>query len=314
MFSILCKQFKADITTLEILKEKIISAPIIPKPVCRSLNYIYDWKEFVEDKLTHPPMKYQSKYNSFLLSVEICEGKRCVMLRGKKLPQDTESVPRSGIRVIQENCEFSSIGPAEYRIEKINFEEIMKGLRIFLSKLPLQERMTITTSWDRLRDSLESLPRRSENFPKMNLEDLPKQIPEVLIVPEYLMGEEDTGTELTGDKYPEVIDDGDLDSEISVGMDVCVYTEEKRGRPWVGRVVQILEDKRFLIHWFTRKTIRSKTFTALHNQDGSRNISEQENGTVMFWQMSECRTQTSFILSNFWLETLERQYESLDGE
>ena len=314
LFSILCKQFKDDITTLEVLKEKITSAPIIPKPICRSLDFIYDWKMFITDKLTNPPMKYQSKYNSFLLSVEILEGKRCVMLRGKKLPQDTQLVPRSGIRVIREDVEFEPVGPAEYRIDKINFDEIMKGLSIFLRKLPLQEKMTISTSWDRLRDKLENLPNRSENFPKMKLKDLPKQLPEVLQVPDYLMDGDEDGIELTGDKYPENIDEGDLDSEISVGMDVCVYTEEKRGRPWVGRVLQLLEDQRFLIHWFTRKTIRSKTFYALTNNDGSPSISEQENGTVMFWQMSENRTQTSFSLSNFWLETIVREYESLDGE
>ena len=304
LFSILCKQFKTDITTLEILKEKITSAPIIPKPICQSLDFIYDWKQFIGDKLTHPPLKYQSKYNSFLLSVETCEGNRCVMLRGKKLPQDTELVPRSGIKVIKENVEFTPVGVAEYRIENIKFDEIMRGLHIFMAKLNLQERMVILTSWDRLRDTLESLPRRSESFPKMKLADLPKQIPEDLHVPGYLMEEEEVGSELTGDKYPETVDDGDIDSEIAVGMDVCVYTEENRGRPWVGRVVQLLESKRFLIQWFTRKTIRSKLFSALVNKDGSRSISEQENGTVMFWQMSENRTQASFSLSNFWLETL----------
>ena len=314
LFSILCKQFKTDITTLEILKERILSAPIIPKPICRSLDFIYDWKQFIEDKLTQPPLKYQSKYNSFLLTLEICDDKRCVMLRGKKLPQDTELVPRSGIRIIKDDLEFPPVGPAGFRVENIKFDEIMRGLQIFMSKLDFQERMKITASWDRLRDSLESLPRRSNNCLKMKLEDLIKQIPEVLHVPDYLMEQEDTGTELTGDKYPENIDDGDLDAEICVGMDICVYTEEPRGRPWVGRIVQLLENKRFLIHWFTRKTIRSKVFSALFKEDGNRNISEQENGTVMFWQMTENRTKNSFSLSNFWLETLQRQYEALDGE
>ena len=95
------------------------------------------------------------------------------MLRGKKLPQDTELVPRSGIKVIKENVEFTPVGVAEYRIENIKFDEIMRGLHIFMAKLTLKERMVVLTSWDRLRDSLESLPRRSESFPKMKLADLP---------------------------------------------------------------------------------------------------------------------------------------------
>ena len=183
-----------------------------------------------------------------------------------------------------------------------------------MSKLPLPERMTIQTSWDRLRDKVESLPRRCQGFPKLRLQDLPKQVHEVLQVPEHLMEEDDAGKELTGEKYPETIDDGDLDTEISVDMDVCVYTDDKRGRPWVGRVVQLLEEKRFLIHWYTRKTCRSKVFSALFDKDGRRSISEQENETVMYWQMSENRTKSSFNLSNFWLETVDRQYRDLDGQ
>ena len=72
--------------------------------------------------------------------------------------------------------------------------------------------------------------------------------------------------------------------------------------------MQLLEDKRFLI-LYTCKTIHE-----MINCHGSRSISEQENGTVMFWQMTEKRTATSFSLSNFWLETLEREYKSLDGD
>ena len=315
LFSCLCKQLKDNITTLELLKEKIIAAPIIPKPICRSLDYIYDWKNHILDKLSEPPLKYQSKYNSFLITAEFLEGKRCVMLRAKKLPQDTQMVPRSGIRINKENISFDPVGPAEYRLEKVKFDEILRGLQLYLSKLPFRERLPITASWDRLRDHLEGLPNRSDSFPKLKLEELPKQQqPEVLHVPDYLVDSEDAGMELTGDKYPEVIDEGDLDDEISIGMDVCIYTDENKGRPWVGRVLDLLPGRMFLIHWFTRKTIRSKTFTALTDNKGNSSISEQDNQTVMFWQMSDNRTESSFDLSSFWLETIDREYKSLDGE
>ena len=34
---------------------------------------------------------------------------------------------------------------------------------------------------------------------------------------------------------------------------------------------------------------------------------------MIFRQMTEKRIVTSFSLSNFWLETLEREYKALDG-
>ena len=97
-------------------------------------------------------------------------------------------------------------------------------------------------------------------------------------------------------------------------MDVCIYTESKIGRPWVGRIVQLLEGRRFIIHWYSRKSSRSKIFEASYNADGSRSVSEMENQMVMFWQMTHKRTQTSFSLESFWLETIEREYNVLDGE
>ena len=60
MFSMLATQFKSEITTLEDLKEKILQAPIVPKPICRSLLYTFDWKGFIADKLCSPGLKYQS--------------------------------------------------------------------------------------------------------------------------------------------------------------------------------------------------------------------------------------------------------------
>jgi hypothetical protein len=314
LFSCLCPQFKANITTIEILKEKITSAPITPKPICKSLDFIYDWKLFVGDKLTNPPLKFHSKYNSFLLTVDMCQEKRSVKLFAKKLPQDSELVPRPGIRVIQDGVDFDQVvGPADYRVEKLEFDKIMQGVHMFVSKIPLQERRTILSSWDRLRDNLESLPRRSESFPKMRLVDLPKQQQESLQVPDYLVEHEDEGNELTGDKFPEVITEGDFDSDICIGMDVCTYTEDKQGRPWVGRIMQLLENGKFILQWYVRKTIKSKTFHALTNEDGGPSVTELDNETVICWQMSENRTKNSFDLSNFWLQHLVEEYKTLDG-
>ena len=98
-----------------------------------------------------------------------------------------------------------------------------------------------------------------------------------------------------------------------MGMDVVVYTEETRGRPWTGRIVKLLENGNILLHWYTRKTVRSTMFSALSNPDGSPSLAEQEKGTVMFWMMSENRREDSFTLSPYWLETIKLEYLELDS-
>ena len=140
-------------------------------------------------------------------------------------------------------------------------------------------------------------------------------MPEVVVrVPEHLETSDEPGKELTGDLYDELVEEGDLDNDISIGMDIVVYTSTEKGRPWTGRVLSLLDNKKFLIHWFSRKTIRSNIFYAQTNADGSNIISEQENGVVMFWEMSTNRTPTSFKLSNYWLEIIKNEYERLDSE
>ena len=313
LFSIVCNMLEVDITTVEKLKERIIASPIEPKPSFSNLDFIYDWKRFIEPKLTNPPLTYHTKYNAFRINVEHRHNKRLVVFRAKKLPQDTQMVPRAGLRLVQDDVEFDAIGCADYRVENINFDEIMKGIYLFLSKKSSQERRAVLISWDRLRDHIESLPRRSSSFPKMKLNDLPKQRHEVLQIPEYLEEVED-GTELTGDLYPEEVEEGDFESDIATGMDVCVYTTNKRWRPWVGRVVQLLENKKFLIHWYSRKSGRGRKFEAMTEENGERCVSEISYGSVMNWGMSENRTKNSFTLSTYWLEYFVREYANYDKE
>ena len=75
-----------------------------------------------------------------------------MVFRAKKMPQDKELVPRSGIRLLKENIEFEPVGCAEYRIERLNFDEIMKGVNTYLKKIPASERREILISWDKLRE------------------------------------------------------------------------------------------------------------------------------------------------------------------
>lgn len=311
LFSILAHELKGEILTVEDLTEKMVAAPIVPKPVVLSLKYIFDWKSFIEDKFSKPPLQYTSKYNSFLFSSEAGD----VKFRGKRLPQDRVLSPRPGIRIVRENIVYEAVGAADFRVENINFDEIWKGLALTMPQLSDTEKKRVTDSWDGLRNSLENLPRRKNNLPTMKILDLPKQKQHVVpLVPHHLMEEEDV-SELTGDKYPEVGEDGDFANEIQLGMDVLVYTKVIASRPWVGRIIEILDGNRFTIHWYTRKTKRSRTFTALTETTGEPNTSEVEYDMVMLWCMSENRSDTSFELSRYYLNfEIPMMYERLDKE
>ena len=75
----------------------------------------------------------------------------------------------------------------------------------------------------------------------------------------------------------------------------------------------MLPGRKFVIQWFNRKSGRGKTFTAMTNEDGTPNLSELELDTIMFWAMTENRKVDSFILSQFWLESIRLEYEKLDS-
>ena len=308
LFSILSTKFKSEILTVDDLKNKIVNAPISPKPKCIPLWYIFGWSSHILDQLADPPLQNHSRYNSFLISLEDGQAK----LRAKKLPQHTLLVPRAGIRLLKEGHHNEPVAAADFRIEKINFDNINKGLKIYLARLSLEEQMKIQGSWDCLREKLEGLPRRSSTLEKMDLKAFPKQSEDTPIIPESLRGEDET-PELIGDLFPEEICEGNID-ELAVNMDVCIYTDNKVGRPWVGRIMELLENKRFKLQWFVRKTRRSKIFKALVKPDGSPSLTELDYETVMFWMISEpqSRTANSFSLSSYWLETIEREYLEID--
>ena len=240
------------------MKEIILKSPISPTPDCRHLWYIFGWRDYIIDHLSDQHLQNHSRFNSFLISQEGGIAK----LRAKKLPQDSELVPRAGIRLLKSNHENAAVGPAEFRIEKIEWDKIFKGLSIFLSKLPLERKMQIQTKWDCLRTKLEGLPQRSENFEKMMICNLPKQTEDIVTIPEHLIRPNEM-QELRGELCPEEIIEGQIEDEVVEGIDVCIYTEEIRGRPWVGRIVEVLRNRRFKLQWYVRKTSRSKVFTAL---------------------------------------------------
>ena len=275
-----------------------------------SLEYIFDWKQFISPHFADPQLTNHSKYYSFKLNKE--DG--VVKIRGKKLPQNPISTlyPRPGIQILKEGVSFGPVGPAPFRVEDIKFDQIFSGIRKMTSKFNLDEKMKVESSWENLRKSLESLPSKAENFRKMDLAELPTQaVTEVDILCE--IGDSDDEIDmLTENLCSETIEEGDLEEDITVGTDLCVYTESNKGRPWVGRVQELLPGKKFKIQWYSRKSGRGKTFRAMVSDDGSPYVSEQDYQSIMFWEMSENRRSDSFTLSNFWLEAMKAEYNDLD--
>ena len=118
--------------------------------------------------------------------------------------------------------------------------------------------------------------------------------------------------ELIGQKCIMEPIDSHFQSELRKGMDVAIYTESKKDRPWLGRVVEVKDDGlSFEVQWFKRKG-RSSTYYALTNKDGSMYSSLVDAETVMFWEFTENKKTDSFELSKDWLEKIQQEYESHD--
>ena len=293
------------------LMEIMKNAPFAPKATCINLFYIFDWKRFVLNKFAKTPLEYHSFYHSFQF---VCEDGKA-KFRGKLYPQDTEYVPECGIQLLKEGVEFEAIGPAEFRVDKLELDKVFRSLQDYLRAMPLTERIRVSSSWAALRQTLESLPGRQEGLLKMKIAEFPTQVEDVPpAIPDYLGHLLEDGRDgvpqLRGEMYPDYVREGNFDREAAVGADVVVYTREKVNRPWVGRVVEVLADNKFTLQWYHRRGGRRNTFHAMVNRDGSPILSTQDIAVVMYWHISEAQSKSdsSFRLSPYWLEQIQRDY------
>ena len=211
--------------------------------------------------------------------------------------------------------ELEPIPVADFRIESLQLDKLMRSLQSYFNTFPLPARMTVVSSWEALKKALESLPNLRDGMPRMNLLSLGKQN-----APEDSQGDDDDDIEpnrpqITGDFHEENVDEGDLEQEIAIGMDVCVFTRTKIGRPWVGRVVTIISKEEFEIQWYEKDlNFRNGTYKAMNLDNGSPYLSEQRMESVMFWSFTESRSDLSFIISPYWQACLRREYIKLDSE
>ena len=165
-FSVLAKLLReSEVPCIDDLILLIENAPLVPKPECRNLFYVFDWKSFIQTKFARTPLEHHSFYNSFKISKENEQTK----FRAKLYPQDAEYAPTDGIQLLKTGIEYSPVGPTEFRIEKCELDKVFRSLEKYYSTLPLKRRIKISSSWEALRKTLDSLPNRKDNLKKMKI-------------------------------------------------------------------------------------------------------------------------------------------------
>ena len=237
------------------------------------------------------------------------------VLRAKKYPQDGQWEPDDGIVLLKEGVEFTEVSVADFRVEKLSLDLVFHGLYTkYFPQLTEADRKVAQSSWERLRTTLENLPKKQHNFPKMKLLNLPRQKnkqPQSL--PSYLEPfQAPPVRELVGTKHILEPETSVFQTEIQPMMDVVVFTHTKSTRPWMGRVKKILTGgKEFKIHWFKRRT-KSLVFFGALNSDGTPFTSIMSTSCVMLWNFSDHKTGESFELSQEWFNKIMTMYDDHD--
>ena len=300
MFSCLAQTFrKNNIKTVEDLVWLIEKSPIHPPPSVKFLDYIFDWKGHISPQMA-AKLKNHSIPKAFMFTKESSETK----MRYKSLPQSLEWIPKTGIKLLKDDADFGPVGIAPFRVESLEIDDLEASLRTkYFPTLQAQVRIHVETSWQRLRRKLEGLERMKECFPKMDLRNLPVTGNQPKDVFEF---DEAAGTskDVEGEIYPE--SHGDL----KIGDDVAVYTKEKKGRPWVGRVLDIVETE-VLIHWFS-KNKRKYTYEELKNNDGSLQTDRISRDTIMYHGISSVSKEKSFMITPTFMNKILLEYDVMD--
>ena len=275
------------------------------------MKFIWNWRDYIDEYLTEKELKNHSFYNAFKIKKENTEKDgKVTKLRAKRLPQDEDWVPPTGMRIVQPNTPYNPVGSAEFRVEGLLLPKIVENLQKYFKRMPTHIRVRVDDSWRRLKDSLERLPRMQENLPRMRLQELPKipAKPAPKLPDEFSFVEDDVELpEIVGD----VFEEGLFDSNICEDLDVVVYTEVKEGRPWLGRIKEVLEEKQFIIQWYQRQG-RSTKFHAMFNSNKTPYLSKLENSNVMMWQISIEKDKDSFYVTPYRLSQIIKEYKKYD--
>ena len=206
--------------------------------VCKSLSHWLSsllFLGFIEPHLAGGTrgLKNHTTFNSFKWTKE----DSVVRFRAKPLPQDSEAMfrPRYGLQLVNSDISYEPVGAAEFRIEKLDLERVLLSMRKYFDTLEAPEKMDVVNSWDKFKEEIERLPmkRQLNLFPTMKLSDLPKQVsePSPSSSSQFEISAEH---QLHGEHVDLDARDGDTE-DLEVGTEICVYTDVKKWRPWLGK-------------------------------------------------------------------------------
>lgn len=272
------------------------------------MDYSWDWKSTASQLMTKKEIAQHSNYHVFQI---MREGERTV-LRAKQYMFSSTWVPEGGLKLLKDRAEsempISDV--AEFRVDHLNLEQVSRDLQKYYMTMDLAKRMVVQSSYDRLRKKLESLPVVQDTFEKMNLGDLRQQVHCEVTIPEnfvHLTEDDELIPELQGARYSEDIQDSIFASEFVPGLEVVIYTTTKKDRPWIGRVVERVEDNSFMIQWFKRK---SKTKTYLKSD---LPLDKIDDASVILWGFTANRSESSFEVEAFYQKRIKILYDEHDS-
>ena len=259
-----------------------------------------------------PSLRNHSKYHGFNIKKQNGDAK----LRGKRYSFDSEWNPAAGIRLLREDATLEPIDVAALRIDKLNLPKVFQDLQRYFATLPLQERMTVQSSWERLRTRIESLPLQAVSHLKMDLSKLPVLSAESpVMIPDHLahLNEEEVYEDLEGDTFPEDLNEADFTEDLKEGLDVLIYSDVKSSRPWLGRIIIVISPDNFTIQWYVREKGNHNMFRAATNRDGTPYTSELDSASVILWNFSTRVSDSSFSVSKFFLSQFKIEYLKHDS-
>ena len=112
--------------------------------------------------------------------------------------------------------------------------------------------------------------------------------------------------ELQGEIFPVELIEADFSSECVPGLNVCVYTSQKRLRTWVGRVESRADETSFYMRWFVKKTERN----VYYESDLSLDIID--DASVILWGFGCNQSSTSFEISSYYKLRIREMYSEHD--
>ena len=144
LFSILTTEFKSEIKSPDDLLDKIRNSAINPKPLCEELLFIWNWRDFVKPNMSKNKLKNHSFFHSFFVKKE----NGVAVLRAKKYPQDIQWGPDDGIKLLEDNVDFSEVNVDEFRVEKLSLDQVFHGLYTkYFPQLSELDRNAGVTPW-----------------------------------------------------------------------------------------------------------------------------------------------------------------------